>query len=197
MLSRLFATEPSLRITSPLDGTTVHPGESLTLTVDVSPPEGTFQFVIIGAPSPIGFSKQVLSEPPYRFTIQIPYGIRPDRYPITAGGITMSSKQLVSSNEVTLKVERSDLPISIQVYPTIADFTTKEKRYLQITGTYKDNTTADLTESSTVRYVSSAPTVAAVNAQGIVIPIAPGSGTITVTCGTLHVDVPVRVRGAQ
>jgi len=81
-----LAAQPSLKITSPADSTTVHPGESLTVTVDVSPP-GVFEIVAVNAPTPLGKGKQVLKTPPYQFTIQIPSGTRPNKYAVTAVGV--------------------------------------------------------------------------------------------------------------
>jgi len=44
------------------------------------------------------------------------------------------------SNPINILVERADSPISIIVYPTIADFTMDQKRYFSVTGTYADCT---------------------------------------------------------
>lgn len=187
--------QPSLRITSPPDGATVHPGESLTVEVEASPP-GAFKLVFVEGFEPIGFSKEALDRPPYRFTVQIPAGITPDKYGLTALGSTRSS-QLVVSTPIHILVERADSPMSISVYPVVADFTMDQKRYLQVTGLYADKTTADLTQSSRIEYVSSAPGVANVDTQGIVTPVAPGVGKITVIYGNLKHDVPLRVRASE
>jgi hypothetical protein len=192
-LTGLLLAQPSLKITSPANGTAVHPGDSLTVSVDVSPP-GVFEIVAVNAPAPLGKGKQVLKAPPYQFTIEIPSGIRPDKYAVTALGVTFS-KAFVYSHPVEILVERADSPVSISVYPTVADFTMDQKRYLQVTGLYADKTTADLTQSSRIKYVSSAPGIATVQAQGIVTPVAPGSTKITITYGDLKLEVPVRVRG--
>jgi len=83
----------SLQITSPADGTTVNPGQTLTVTVNAS---GTFQQVILIGSNPMGFS-QMLSNPPYQFTIQIPTTISPGWYSLTADSVT-SPGQGASSN---------------------------------------------------------------------------------------------------
>jgi len=101
---------------------------------------------------------------------------------------------LVSSDPIEIFVERADSPVSISVYPIVADFTMDQKRYLQVTGLYADRTTEDLTEFSRIEYVSRAPDVAIVQAQGIVTPVAPGTAKITMTYGNLKHEVPVRVR---
>ena len=46
--------------------------------------------VAVNAPTPLGNGKQVLIVPPYQFTIQIPSGTRPNKYAVTAVGVTFS-----------------------------------------------------------------------------------------------------------
>lgn len=145
---------------------------------------------------PIGFSEEGRKAPPYRFTVHIPDGISPKKYPLTALGSTEPA-QLVNSDPITILVERSDSPVSISVYPPVADFTMNEKRYLQVTGLCADKTTADLTQSSRIRFVSSAPQVATVQAQGIVTPVSPGTGKITIAYEDLKLDVPLRVKESR
>ncbi len=197
-LAGVLQAQPSLRITSPADGSTVHPGESLTVVVEASPSERAFQIVSIFAPYPLGlpFSKTGLIAPHFRLTIQVPGGIPPTRYFLTAAGVTLSN-EFVYSPPITIFAERSDSPVSITVYPPVADFTMTEKRYLQVTGLYADRQTADLTYSNRIRFVSSAPEIATVQADGIVAPVAPGSGKITITYGDLKLEVPVRVRAGE
>jgi hypothetical protein len=197
LLTGFLVAQPSLKITSPGAGTTAHPGESLTVTVEVLPPEGAFRLVTVIGLDPIGFAKEKLDAPPYRFTVHIPTTIAPDTYLLTAAGFSLSTGQLVNSDPINILVERTDSPVSISVYPTVADFTMHQKRYLQVTALYADKTTADLTQSSRIRYLSGAPDIATVNAQGIVTPTSPGSTKIRITYGDLKLDVPVRVRQSQ
>src|SRR5580698_4630869 len=124
-LAGLLVAQPSLRITSPINGATVHPGETLTVDVEAIPPEA-FKFVFVAGADPISLSKEKLSKPPYRFTVQIPAGTRPDKYPITAAGFALSTGQLMNSASVDVLVERADSPISITVYPLTADFTMEQ-----------------------------------------------------------------------
>lgn len=191
-MAGLLVAQPTLRIVSPAEGSTFHPGESVTVDVEASPPEA-FKLVYVVGFDPIGFSKEKVDRPPYRFSVRIPDRIRPDKYGLTAFGSTQAG-QLVTSNPVLILVERADSPVSVSVYPVVVDFTMDQKRYLEVTGHYADGTTADLTQSSRIRYVSSAPSVATVQAQGIVTPVAPGSAKITISYGDLKAEVPVRVR---
>jgi len=195
VLTGVIAAQPSLKVASPPDGSTVHPGESMTVKVEASEPEA-FKLVSVIGFDPLGFGEEATDKPPYSFRFEIPVTITPGRYPLTATGFTLSG-EMVTSDPITLLVERSDSPVSISVYPPVADFAMDEKRYLQVTGLYADKTTADLTQSSRIRFVSSAPNVAAVQAQGIVTPVAPGSGKITITYGNLKIEVPLKVRGGR
>src|SRR5256885_1569179 len=62
--------QPLLRITSPVDGTVVNRGQ--TITVVATPLPGiNFSKVIIIGEGPIGFS-QILTTPPFQFSVTIP-----------------------------------------------------------------------------------------------------------------------------
>jgi hypothetical protein len=194
-LSGFLVAQPSLRITSPANGTVAHPGEQVTVTVDVSPPIGVFQRVDIISTSPIESSKETLKAPPYQFTIQVPIGIRPNRYQVTAIGST-SPGNLVNSNPIILLVERTDLPVRLRVEPaTLLDLPTEAKGYLQAFGAFPDGTETNLTQSSLITYTSDTPGVATVGPQGVVAPVAPGSAKIIVAYGKVRAEVPVTVRG--
>ena len=58
----------SLQITSPAGGSVVASGQTLTVTVTAS---GTFQYVTLLLQNPLP-SAQVLTSPPYQFSIQLP-----------------------------------------------------------------------------------------------------------------------------
>lgn len=62
-LSTATLLAPSLQITSPADGSIVHPGQTITVTATDSP-SGSFQQVTIIGQSPIGFGAPVTA-PPY------------------------------------------------------------------------------------------------------------------------------------
>jgi hypothetical protein len=185
--------QPSLRITSPADQAIVHPGESLTVTVETSPPTGAFQLVYLVGFEPIGFSKEKLNAPPYRFTVQIPTHISPREYLVTAVG-SPSPGHLVNSRPITIVVERSDPPARLRVEPAILDLLLSQQGYLRVLGEFAEGTTTDLTQSSRIAYASSTPAVATVKA-GIVTPVAPGSGKIIISYGTVRAEVQLTVRG--
>jgi hypothetical protein len=106
--------QPTLQITSPADGTTVSPGQSLIVNVATS--GGAFQQIMIIGQNPIGFS-QAIATPPYQFTIQIPNGISPRKYMLTAVGATAPG-QMTSSDSIGITVERSANGSSLRVEPS-------------------------------------------------------------------------------
>jgi hypothetical protein len=91
--------------------------------------------------------------------------------------------ELVNSELINILIERAHWPVSISVSPVVWDFTMNQKGHLRVTGVYADGTNAEVTQSTRIRYVSDVPDVARVDSQGIVTPVAPGSGKITVTYG--------------
>jgi hypothetical protein len=189
-----LVAQPSLRITSPVEGTVVHPGESLTVKVEAS---GTFKMVILIGGDPIGFSVP-LSAPPYEFTIRIPdrYHISPGRYPLTADGVIEPGKG-VTSRSVTIEVEPADVRLTLKIQPRLLRLSPGQTGHLSSFGVFPDDLTIDLTKSGQVSFRSSAPKVATVNDEGVVVAIAAGSAKIIATYQTSSVEVPVTVLPKQ
>jgi hypothetical protein len=180
--------QPSLRITSPADGTLVNPGQSLKVTVEAS---GRFQQVILIGAQPMGGTVP-LSAPPYEFTIKIPNRISPRRYSLTADGCTAPG-QCTSSKPIMILVELADESISLRVQPSLLRLYIGDKGYLMTYGVFPDGQRADLSKSTQTSFTSNAPGVATIDHQGIVTPVAPGSATITITYRDAHVEIPVTV----
>ncbi len=185
----LLAAEPTLRITSPADGTTVQPGETVTLKVEAS---GVLMGVIVGAEDPIENS-QFLTAPPYEFTIRIATRIRSRIYQFTAVGVVKPG-QVVYSKSISLNVERTERPVSIRVEPSQLSLSVGEQGHLRVIGTYPDGSTTDITESKLTEYTSRSPSVATVISDGRVTAVGPGSTQIVIN-GDL--EVPVTVRQAR
>lgn len=179
--------QPSLQITSPASGTVVNPGQSLTIIVAAS---GTFQEVAIIGPDPIGISQPITS-PPYQFTVPIPASIDAGVYLLTADGFTASGQS--SSNSINIVVEHADPPASIKAEPSVLQLSVGQNGYLSVTGVFTDGTTPELTRSTLISFASDTPTVATVQAQGIVTAVAQGLATITVAYGSLTFPVSVTV----
>jgi len=65
--------QPALKITSPANGASVEPGQTLNITVAAS--GGTFRMVAVWGTNPLGTS-QVLATPPYNFSIGVSISLR-------------------------------------------------------------------------------------------------------------------------
>ncbi len=194
MLSCTFVgsllAQPTLRITAPADGTVVHPGQSLTVTVEASPPGAFLQVILFGSDR-FGFGPPLLA-PPYRFTVQIPSHIVPGEYRVTADGATAPG-QGAASDPITLVVERTDTPASLRVHPSLLRLSVGGKGYLRVTGVFSDGQSLDLTQSTHTVYTSGNPSVVAVEGKGVITAKAPGSAKVTVTNGVAKFEVPVTV----
>ena len=185
-------TAQTLKITEPKDGTLVHPGQTITVVVEASPPHAFQAMIIIGA-DPIGFS-QVLTAPPYRFPVTIPPDARPRRYNLTADGTTEPGHG-ASSDPVEILVERSDSPLSLRAEPSVLYFeNVGELCPVAAVGKFVDADWVDLRESSYVRYISDNPRVATVTRDGLVTAAGPGTARITIQYNGKPTVVPVIVR---
>ena len=208
---RSLMAQPTLRITSPTEGTLVDGGRMLMVSVEASPATAFQRAFIIGS-DPIGFS-QALEHPPYKFTLPIPRHITPRRegYQIIAVGILAPGRN-VNSDPVIIYVEHPDVPeilisgnysLNLSVYPSstpaqpyhlrLSKVGFEERLYLM--GIFSGREQVDLTESRYVKYSSSNPRVAKVNEIGTVHATGIGAAKITVTYRSKSVIVPVTVGG--
>jgi len=88
----------------------------------------------------------------------------------------------------------SMLVISVQqlvATPNTVLLPTAQSKPLKITATYANNSTQDVTSQST--YQSSDPTIAKIDASGVITGVATGSATITVTYYEKTISIPVQV----
>jgi hypothetical protein len=169
-----------LQITSPADGAVVNPGQ--TVTVIVTPSQGgTFSKVFLVAEHPIGTgASQVLTSPPYQFSITIPNNIGAARkYFVGATGIAPSG-QSGKALRIHLDVEPSVAISSIAVHPkTISFIRAGEAIPLSVAGTFADGSIMDITQSSGTTYTSGDTTAVIVGTTGVVTAIGPGNLGIT------------------
>ncbi len=181
---------PFLKIISPSDGTIVHPGETVIITVE--PSQGVLSAAGAMGESPIGFSNEATTAP-FRLSLYIPTDITPGAYHITARGIIIPDVHIESA-PLTVNVEISDLPIKLQVRPPQISFSYVGERHpLDVQGTFSDGTTRTLTESSQITYSSSNPSVAVVSQNGTITTLSPGTATVTIRYISLSVDVRLSV----
>ncbi len=178
--------QAALQITSPADGTMVNPGQTLNVTVSSS--GATFAQVIVMGQDPMGFS-QVLTAPPYQFSIQIPSDIRPGRYTLTASG-AISPEQGAESDPISIDVERPDAPEGMSTDPSSLTLPVGGQSGLRVIGYYADGSSVDLSRSTQITYLSQAPGAATVTSEGLVTAVTPGTTNIVIN-GNMIVPVTV------
>jgi hypothetical protein len=175
-----------LEITSPEDGTVVHPGHVVGVTVSAR--GALVKDVAIIGWDPIGFSR-VLTSPPYQFDIEIPMKTTPGKYLLTAVG-NAESGALVQSESIMIDVERPDLPQKIAAGSRQLDLTVGDQLPIGVTGTYADGSIVYLDKSTQTTFASQNSAVATVANEGLVTAVAPGSTAIVID-GSLAVPVIV------
>ena len=153
---------------------------------------GDFQEMMLIGEDPIGFA-QVLSAPPWQFTIQLPSDISPGRYALRVNGDTGVGDDITSS-PISIDVERSDAPAGISVSLPAMDLRVGDTGYPRVSATYSDGSTLDVTESGQVSYQSDTPGVATVINDGRVTAVGPGSANISINYGDISIQVPVTVK---
>ncbi len=171
---------PTLKITSPLAGTVVAPGQTISVTI-TSPANASFSMIGVIGEDPIGFSSTATSVPA-QISLTIPSNISSCRpRMLTAVGLT-SSGQRAMSDTILIDIERRDLPMSLSVLMSSVTFgVIGEESPIEILATFSDGTILDVAESSYVAYSSSNTNVATVDANGIVTSVATGIASIRAT----------------
>jgi hypothetical protein len=154
---------PELQITAPSDGTVVVPGQILMISVQspaaVSFPNGV---AIIGS-NPLGGAGPVAALP-YTFSLTIPANTNPGAYGLTAFGV--DSTGVLAESSVTLQIEPANAPVLISVQPAQAVLAAIGSSVsVHVKATFADSSTADVTESANLSFLSAAPTVATVDAE--------------------------------
>jgi len=191
---------PALQITSPPDGTTVVPGDSVTVSVKIAPQSNITAVVVIGS-GPIGYSETKTLTPlqfTLSFSVKIPTNTQPGRYRLFSSGVGLGTA--VDSAPIILNVERADPLVQLHVEPTqIAFERAGQEMPLRVIGTFANGAIADLTRSSRTSYSSNGSNIAVVNKFGSVIAAGAGSTTIAVRYGDqtslVTVSVPVTIKG--
>jgi len=183
-----------LAITSPAEGTVVSPGQSLAVTI-TSPAAATFDVVGLAGEGEIGMI-DVGNILPGQVSLPIPPDMACRTYTLTAVGATVSGQDATAT--VLIDVERPDTPIAISTLLPQILFEVQGSFFpIGMLARFADESLLDVTESSNVHYVSADPTVATVDASGIVTAIAPGTTSVRATYGdpadNLAVEIPVTV----
>jgi hypothetical protein len=152
---------------------------------------GKFEKVAVIGANPIGGS-DMLTSPPYEFTMRIPDIIRPNKYHLTPEGFTATGP-VFSSEPINLLVELADTPVRLKVQPSILEIRIGGQGYIMPLGVFPDGLSVNLANSTETSFQSSAPGVATVDHEGTVNPVAPGSAKISVTYRQYTAAIPVTV----
>jgi hypothetical protein len=173
----VLTAQSAPQITSPSSGATVSSGGTLAVTVNATP--FAFQSLLI-AGKPIGWS-DALTAPPFQFRIPIPPETASGTYTIEAVGIVGPGNWMVSE-PVTIDIERPDSPQSLSTVLSSLEFDRiGENSRLLLDGAFVDGSSVDLTHSTLTTYASDIPSVATVDAAGVVTAVGVGYGAITIT----------------
>lgn len=195
----LAGQTPFVKITSPPNGTVVHPGERVPVTVDATP--FAFGAVIV---LPYGTAAS-LSGPPYRFVFEVPSDLDSGDLLVGALGVPPSGFKSTDKDKdaikdtINLDLERLESPKRLtwelwDFYNVPDGFHhIGETRQLRMTGIFGDDAEVDLTRSKLTKYESSDLSVVTVSAEGVVTAVGRGSAKITVKNGDATVVVPVTV----
>lgn len=184
-----------LQIISPVEGTIIAPGQTITVVVSVAPGSSFTELGVVGDLD-IGFS-DVKTAPPYEFSLFV-QKFEAGKAKLTAVAKT-SSGSAVFSQSVTINVETPAVLTAMKTSPKRIFFRRPGGQgSISVTGTFDDGSTLNITRSTRITYTSNDPTVATVSSTGIVTAVGPGpigipeiSTNIIVSYGNKSVNVPV------
>jgi|ERR1700730_1531756 len=187
--------DPPITITSPTNGTKVTPGETLTIQVSTAPGTSFLAVQVIG--ENMGFAPPV-SAPPYTCTLTVPSDVIGSRK-LTALGLT-SPGNGVFSPSVTIDSETAATATALFLNISQISFQRLGQQMpLNVTGSFDDGSSLDITGSSLISYNSADSTVAIVDGNGLVTGAGPGKTTVNVKYGNVsaqvQVSVPNSIRG--
>ncbi len=184
----------NLRITAPANGTIVHPGDALSVTVNST--EQHLKMLVLVGPDPIGMIPGP-TEMPATLTVRIPANTICGKYPMTALGVPTSGENL-HSDPIEIDVERPDLPVKLtNDTPRLYFRSPDGSDSLEPAATFRDGTTIDVRDSSKVTYRSTNPSVAQVGREGEITAKSPGVVLVITTYeqdgGRVQLATPVTV----
>jgi hypothetical protein len=191
------AQEDLVQFRLPMDGQVVRPGQTLLVAIDVDPSLSAEQVELIGGLGS-GIDNRVVTGPPFETTVVVPASLKePLKLIASASSSTDPSVSDVAS--VLLSVVPEDPPVTIDVMEAELWFeipTRPDPKRITAFGTYADGEerAIDYPGMGTT-YESSDTSVATVDGEGSVAPVAPGFAYITVRNGAATEWVGVKVAG--
>lgn len=193
--TRIVLTPQTRIVLTPLGGTTVAPGQSITVRITVS-----------GGPAPPGalitgkdLGLHVVERFPSDMVIEIPKS--KDLGPSTVGAVAETpGGEALGSDFLTFDVERSDLPERLHsqwaAFPLSFDGPEPHGIPIMLIAVFADGAEPQATYSTRVTYTSSDPSIAAIDARtGLIKGFSPGRATVEAvyTVGQRSVRLPFRV----
>jgi hypothetical protein len=194
-ITRAQQPPSTLQITSPVNGSIVNQGQTITVTVSSTTGSTATQVAIFGE-SPLG-NTFVSGSLPAQLNITIPADAPSRKYSLTASAVTTSGSD-AKSDPILVDVERPDLPISLTTPLAGVYMEAPPRRFpLALLATFSDGSVLDVSESTFVSYTSDNPLSGSVAADGVVTALAPGGGSIhatyAISAGNLSISVPFAV----
>jgi hypothetical protein len=195
LTSGLTLGQQAITITTPTNGTLVTPGQTITIQVATATGASFIAVQVVG--EDIGFAPP-LTAPPYSFTLTVPSNVIGPRN-LTALGIT-SPENGIFSPSVVVDSETDAVATALHLnISQIAFQRTGQQMPLNVTATFTDGTSLDITKSSLISYSCVDSTVATVGPTGLVTAVGPGATLLKAKYGTLSaqlmVSVPTSIRG--
>jgi hypothetical protein len=195
LTSGLSLGQQAITITTPTAGTRVTPGQTITIQVATATGAAFIAVEVVG--EDIGFAPP-LTAPPYSFTLTVPPNVIGPRN-LTALGIT-SPENGIFSPSVVIDSETEAVATALHLNIGQISFQRSGQQMpLDVTATFTDGTSLDITKSSLISYISVDSTIATVDAKGLVTAVGPGVTMVNVNYGTssvhLKVSVPNSIRG--
>jgi len=183
----------ALIIVSPNAVRTIQPGQAVAISVHVA--SGTYPYGVgIVGQHPLGFAgpSSVVGST-VSFTLTVPANTPPGPYEITAAAAD-STGALVSSEPVTIDVEREDIPTALLAYPPAVgvQFFVGNTLSLTVVGIFPSKQKVDLTRSTKLKFISENPSVAVVQ-NGMLSAVGVGQTNIDVQYGSISEKISVTV----
>jgi fibronectin type 3 domain-containing protein/pimeloyl-ACP methyl ester carboxylesterase len=186
------ADTPFVTISGPTEGQTYAPGDTVTVSVQPNLGATVARVLIVAGRYPTSVGSALLSEPPYTasFTISSAYL---GSLPIAV--VAMDSPGNVCDVSVTANVVTPAHIGSIGIAPSQVTLTSiGSTANLTVTGTFSDGISRDVTPGTLgTTYSSNTPSLATVDANGVVTAKASGSAVITATNGAASATATVLV----
>jgi uncharacterized protein (TIGR03437 family) len=182
----------TVSITAPANNKVVAPGQTVAVTVTLSPATSFAAVSLYGA-SPLGLIGAQAATSSATFSLTLPTDLKPATYPITAIGYPTTG-MVVISQSVTLLVEQATAPVSLNANPAQLFFNdSKSTLPVMAGGAMADGTFVNLTESPQMTWTSSNTAVATVSTDGQVTSVGNGTATVTAKLGSLSAAIAVNV----